>query len=213
MAAERSKKPAPAAKAATPYHHGDLRPALVKAALAILEETGLSALSLRETARRVGVSHAAPYHHFADLDALADAVAAEGFRLQKAAMESARGVVPTSGLDALRAYGAVYADFATRHPALFRLMYTRERVREDRESELAQAGADAFRILVDGICQASGCPHDRAKSIALLLWSSMHGLALLWLDGQLAWTGETEISPLAAALADTLALVLPAPEA
>ncbi len=213
MAAERSTRTGASAKPATPYHHGDLRPALVKAALAILEETGLSALSLRETARRVGVSHAAPYHHFADLDALADAVAAEGFRLQKVAMEVASGIAPATGLEALRAYGAVYAAFATRHPALFRLMYTRERVRDDRESELAQAGADAFRILVDGICQASGCPHERAKSIALLLWSSMHGLALLWLDGQLEWTGEPDIAPLAASLADTLALVLPAPAA
>lgn len=211
MASGRSRKSPAAAKASTPYHHGDLRAALVEAALSILEETGLSALSLRETARRVGVSHAAPYHHFADLDALADAVAAEGFRLQKAAMEAARGGGSATGPDALRAYGAVYAEFATRHPALFRLMYTRERVRDDRESELARAGADAFRILVDGICQASGCPHERAKSIALLLWSSMHGLALLWLDGQLAWTGESRIAPLAAALADTLSLVLPPP--
>jgi len=207
----RSSRPrVPTDPTAARYHHGDLRPALVRAALEILEESGVGALSLRETARRVGVSHAAPYHHFADRDALVDAVAAEGFRLQRQAMQEARNKAPGDRLPGLRGFGLAYATFAESHPALFRLMYTRERPADDRDTELARAGAEAFRILEDGICQETGRSRDEARGIALLLWSSMHGLAMLWLDGQLRWLGGSGIVPVAGHLADTLAAMLAA---
>jgi AcrR family transcriptional regulator len=109
-------------KRSASYHHGDLRDALVRAARTILEKQGLAALSLRGVARVVGVSPAAPYHHFPDKQALLEAVAAQGFDALTAAMEKrmAKKTDPTGRLDAS---GVGYVTFALENPALFRLMF------------------------------------------------------------------------------------------
>lgn len=160
------------------YHHGDLKEALVLAATEILEAGGEGALTLREVARRIGVSHAAPYHHFRDKAQLLDAVAAEGFRRMRVAMlAAARGADALAGL---QAYGLAYAGFAQEHPALFRLMFTRTARIEPRTSgEPTVEG-----VMLDGIRQAAGCDAPKAERILLLLWSSLHGVTMLWLDGQ-----------------------------
>src|SRR5215217_151305 len=96
------------------YHHGNLRPALLRAADKILEKEGVAALSLREAARQAGVSHNAPYRHFADRQSLLAALAAEGFELLAAAMRGHSG----------KEMGEAYVRFALEHPQRFRLMFS-----------------------------------------------------------------------------------------
>ena len=117
---------------AKPYHHGDLRRALVEAAERILENEGPSALSLRAVAREAGVSAAAPYHHFKDKNELLAAIAQEGFELLAQAMRegAAHEEDPRRRLNAL---GVAYVRFARDNPALYNLMYSTSRERDPRE--------------------------------------------------------------------------------
>jgi hypothetical protein len=149
------------------YHHGDLRDALIGAALEILEEGGLAALSLREAARRAGVSAMAPYRHFADKEALlAD--------------------VHPDPREALIAQGVAYVDFACANPALFRLMFgaTSPNIKGD----LALSSESAYAVLATRV--ASIAKPALSGDWTLACWSIVHGLALLTLDGKLAGRGE-----------------------
>jgi AcrR family transcriptional regulator len=164
------------------YHHGDLRAALVKAARDILEkEGGFEALSLRAVARKAGVSQAAPYHHFADKQALLDAVAAEGFESLRAAMAT-RVAKETKPLARLHASGLGYIAFATENPALFRLMFTTAELSSD--ARLLAAQNDAYRILAEVV--AAAAPAGAQHSIICLgLWARVHGLAKLILEARI----------------------------
>lgn len=165
------------------YHHGDLRNALVQAAFQILSEKGVSGLSLREVARRTGVSHAAPYHHFSDKEALIAAVCDHGYHLLQQEMQKGQELGPVP-LDGLQNAGIAYARFAVKHPALFRLMYTWERVGEP--SEEWTRSIDAMNQgMIHGIMEVTGAPLEEASMIHFTLWAAMHGLVMLWLDGQL----------------------------
>jgi len=149
------------------YHHGDLAAALLRAASALLEKEGVSGLSLREAARRAGVSHNAPYRHFPDRDALLTALAAEGFEILTSEM---RG--QTS-----RAMGEAYVRFAVDNPQRFRLMFGGP-LSIEKHAALRNAGQAAYQTLVDAFNEI---PHpERAAAAA---WSLMHGLAQLLLDG------------------------------
>src|SRR5512133_2304967 len=107
------------------YHHGELRRALLDASLAVIERDGVSALSLRELARRLGVSHAAPAHHFPDKAALLVEIAREGYERFGAALAAAADAAPDDDAR-LAAIGRAYVDFALAHPATFRVMFGRE---------------------------------------------------------------------------------------
>lgn len=170
---------------ATPvgYHHGDLRNALVEAAVQILSEKGVSGLSLREVARRAGVSHAAPYHHFADKDALLSAICDRGYQLLQQEMQKAHELGAVA-LDGVQNAGIAYARFAVTYPALFRLMYTLERPGEPSEA-WTQATTSMNEGMLQGIQGATGASPDEARMIQFTLWAAMHGLIMLWLDGQL----------------------------
>src|SRR5438309_5059384 len=99
-----------------PYHHGNLRQALIDAALELIEERGVAALTLREVARRVGVTHAAPQRHFADRGALVAALAEQGFRGLAAHVETVRATSrPKDSADQLRALGIAYIEYALDH--------------------------------------------------------------------------------------------------
>src|ERR671920_1863885 len=104
-----------------PYHHGDLRRALVDAARRLLESEGPSALSLRAVAREAGVSPAAPYHHFKDKGELLDAVAQEGWQMLDQALAKAKAEAPTIR-EAMNGLGVAYVCFASDNPALYRVM-------------------------------------------------------------------------------------------
>jgi AcrR family transcriptional regulator len=152
------------------YHHGSLRPALLRAAGKLLENDGPEALSLRELARRAGVSHNAPYRHFAGREALLAALAADGFRLLGEALAR------TSG----RAMGEAYVGFALEHAQLFRLMFG-GRLRFSRHSGLAAAAAKPYEALLAAF-RAQPAIADPEKAAAAA-WSLVHGLAHLLLDG------------------------------
>lgn len=168
-----------------PYHHGDLRQALVDAAIALLREGGVPALSLRAAARKAGVSQAAPYRHFADHADLLAAVAADGFaRLREVMIEAARG--GPSPREGLRGLARAYVRFGIRHPAEYRVMFGAETAGHSRFPELEKQSSSVYQLLVDGIVglQQLGLvrPGD-PMAIALTVWSTMHGLVTLVLDG------------------------------
>lgn len=152
------------------YHHGDLRAALVQAAGELLEKQGLAALSLREVARRAGVSHNAPYRHFPDREALLAALAAEGFRML-ADRQASGG----------RERGLAYVRFALEHPQRFRLMFG-GLLPIGSHAELREQGRRAYQGLEDAF-QDLG---EDARFAAAAAWSLVHGLANLILDGHFA---------------------------
>ncbi|NUW33283.1 TetR/AcrR family transcriptional regulator [Nonomuraea sp. SMC257] len=157
------------------YHHGNLRRAVLDAALEAITESGPAGWSLRELARRAGVSHAAPAHHFGDKTGLLTAVAAEGFGMFADALERA-------GDDALEV-GVAYVRFAVGHRPYFEVMFRPELYRAD-DPGLTTARERAARVLVTSSGRLSPGPaQDRLTTIAA--WSLVHGFAGLWLSGAL----------------------------
>lgn len=176
------------------YHHGNLREELVATALGMLEAQAEGNISLRELARRVGVSPNAAYRHFPDKEALLAALAAEGFQ-RLARMQAEAGAAEEDPRAAFRAMGLAYVRFARQHPALFRLMFGRfgETDAARRSEALGAAGALAVQGLRQGVARAAGLSEDDTAVIrvhALRAWSLVHGLSLLVLDGQVAAEGE-----------------------
>jgi AcrR family transcriptional regulator len=149
---------------------------VLRAAQEILEEHGVAALSLRETARRAGVSHNAPYRHFADRDALLAALAAEGFAQLGRALESA-------GAQGPRARGEAYVRFALEQPQRFRLMFG-GLLRLDAHPALREAASATYQALVRAFEPLAGTL--AAPTAAAAAWALVHGLAQLLLDGQFA---------------------------
>lgn len=172
------------------YHHGALREALVSASRSIVVESGAGALSLRAVARRLGVSHAAPGHHFPDKRALLAAVAAQGFHDLEQAMTRAANESEPDPL-ASQATGVAYVRFAADNPELFRLMVGRELLTGDSD-ELRSAAEAAFQVLVRearATLSARGeSSEERLKLVTTTAWSLVHGLSMLWLDGRLRGT-------------------------
>ncbi|MGS4945695.1 TetR/AcrR family transcriptional regulator [Meridianimarinicoccus sp. RP-17] len=172
------------------YHHGDLKPALIRAGLEILERDGLEALSLRAIAARVGVSHTAPRNHFDGLTGLLSAIAAEGFRRHAAEMRRGVEDLP-KGRARLRAAAEGYVRFARQYPALFRLMFSPMLCAHD-DPDLAAAAAQSYGVLQDiaaGLDWARpGPPHDdseiEARRTEMMLWSLVHGYASLMIEGR-----------------------------
>jgi AcrR family transcriptional regulator len=160
------------------YHHGDLPAALLLAAADILEKEGVAALTLRALARRAGVSHTAPYRHFADRESLLAALAAEGFgMLGRAQREAAAG-------GGLRGMGEAYVHFALDHPQRFRLMFGSQ-VRISRHPALREVATKTFEGLSGALAaQVPGARGARDASIAA--WAMVHGLAQLLLEDRIA---------------------------
>ena len=176
------------------YHHGDLRNALTRAAMDLLEESGLENLSLRGVARKAGVSAAAPYHHFKDKDALLAAVATEGFREFRDAMER-HAAGHTDPADIRAGLGTGYVVFAQEHPALFRLMFTEGRYLFAEDAELVEISSQSYALLEQSVADMvdqAGLGDDTALKtrLAASSWAQAHGLAMLVGDGALALARE-----------------------
>ncbi|MFM2390645.1 MAG: hypothetical protein RLZZ437_2200 [Pseudomonadota bacterium] len=188
-----------------PYHHGDLRAALLRAAEAELTERGIEAFSLRAVAKRAGVSHAAPAHHFGDANGLLTALAAEGFR-QFRAMQSAREAQADKTPRAqMVAAGLGYVDFASARPALFRLMHSSDRP-SFAAPELGNVASEAYMHLHDGVLAVSPTA-DQADVSAT--WAMAHGLADLMASGRLSSIANLPADERDATLARILNRVLP----
>jgi AcrR family transcriptional regulator len=173
------------------FHHGNLRQALIDGALVILGKEGVEAITLREVARRAGVTHAAPYRHFEGKEALLAAVAQEGFVQLKRDIETL-AVAEGNSLDRLQHFGDAYLRFALKNPAHYRLMYGPELAHRAQHPGLHAASRDAFSILYAAV---RACQDERTVregdtvQVALTMWSMVHGLSLLILDRQLEDAG------------------------
>jgi AcrR family transcriptional regulator len=159
---------------ARPYHHGDLRPALLEAAVRAIEEVGPSAMSLRQVARRAGVTHPAVTYHFGDKAGLLASVAAEGYRLLAASLRQAY-----EATGSFLEVGVAYVRFAVTHRAHFEVMY-RPELYNHTDPELLQARAAAA-----GLLYGSDRPDIEQLTEGVAAWAIVHGIATLWLNGNL----------------------------
>ncbi len=175
------------AGAKQPYHHGDLRKALLEAAEAELTEKGVEGFTLRGCAKRAGVSHAAPAHHFRDANGLLTALAAIGFERFLETQRRRQGKAGQDPVSQQVAAGLGYIDFALANPALFRLMFGSQRI-DFEDPALQQAGQAGYEALVDGI-RAVHRTDPRSDPPAgqdvLASWAIVHGLADLLLSGRM----------------------------
>lgn len=186
------------------YHHGDLRAALLAAAEAELSERGMEGFSLRSVAKRAGVSHAAPAHHFGDAQGLLTALAAEGFRQFLAAQGAREGVAAKDPASQLVAAGLGYVDFAIARPTLFRLLWQSERP-DFSDADLGDAARTAYQHLVDQVMAAGGASTaDEAAA-----WAMAHGLADLLAAGRLKSVGSLPDEARDAMVAGIIRRVLP----
>jgi AcrR family transcriptional regulator len=161
------------------YHHGDLRGALVRTAIELLEEGGDTELSLRAVARRAGVSPAAPYRHYADREALVSAVAAVGYRELAGRLAAAHPSPSTP--EQLASVAIAYVRFALERPALFRIMFGEPCDRDNDERVAATASVSQYvRAIVERTF-----PQADADALATAVWALVHGFACLHLDGKL----------------------------
>ncbi|SDH86178.1 TetR/AcrR family transcriptional regulator [Variovorax sp. OV700] len=171
------------------YHHGNLREALVRCGIEILNLEGFDALSLRQVARDVGVSQTAPLHHFpSKVDFLA-AVAAQGFRMMfEQRIVALKGV--TDPRERLLSVMLAHLHFSTGHPALFRVMYGSYIPAKSHFPELEQAASRSYGILetaVGDYLSDRGKSLSRVRPASLAVWTACHGLATIMADRQNAW--------------------------
>jgi len=170
-----------------PYHHGDLRAALLEAAEAELAENGIEGFTLRGVARRAGVSHAAPAYHFRDVEAMLTALATIGSRRLTEAMLSRHAEAEANPRDQFVASGVGYVDFALANRALFKLMFASDRPRFG-DPDLSAAGERAFGVLVGDVAGLRGDDPRRSRDGRLDIaaaWGLVHGLATLLISGSL----------------------------
>lgn len=186
-----------------PYHHGDLRAALLAAAEAELADRGVEAFSLRSVAKRAGVSHAAPAHHFGDAAGLLTALATEGFRHFLACQHRREALAASDPKSQVIAAGIGYVDFALERPALFRLIFTSARLNRD-DPDLGAAGASSYRHLVEQVTALNGGSADVAAA-----WAMVHGLADLLISGRLPALAAMETMARDAVLDGLIRRVLP----
>ena len=181
------------ASSSRPYHHANLRQTLLDAAVALIGEVGPRAFTLREVARRAGVSHNAPYRHFAGKDELLAIVAAEGFDRLTVSMQNAMAPAE-SARERLVLCGCGYVEFALRWPQHFLVMFDLPHPPVECEEAKAAGGA-AFQVLLDSVAaaqQSGDLPTGELMPLAWTAWSLVHGIAKLAISGNLPLSaGET----------------------
>jgi AcrR family transcriptional regulator len=173
------------------YHHGDLRRALLQAAVRTIQKHGFDALTLRAVGAELGVSRSALYRHFADKSALLTAVAAEGFRMLRLDLRTAweAGGKGSAGFEAM---GEAYVRFAVSNPWHYRVMFGGGFELDAGDAELAEEGDGAFRALLDALVeqQAQGLARrDDPQTQANFVWAVVHGIAMLAIDGSFEHRG------------------------
>jgi AcrR family transcriptional regulator len=176
-----------ARKPRRPYHHGNLRRALLDEALATIRADGVDALTLREIGARLGVSRTALYRHFADKRALLTAVATEGFRTLRQQLVAAWDE-GGRGPGAFHSMGVAYVRFAVANPSHYRVMFGGFVDPKACDPELATEAAGAFQALVDALAalrRAKVMRDDATLTMARFVWAVVHGVAMLAIDGQL----------------------------
>jgi AcrR family transcriptional regulator len=177
-----------------PYHHGNLRRALLDEALAAIRREGVDGVTLREIGARVGVSRTALYRHFADKRALLAAVATEGFRTLRHELRAAWEKAGP-GREAFEAMGVVYVRFAVDNPSHYRVMFGGFVDAQSSDPELAAEAAGAFQALVGALAmmqRAGIVRQDDTVTMARFVWAVMHGVAMLAIDRGLREPGAVD---------------------
>lgn len=171
----------------TGYHHGSLRDALLAAAEEELTDKGVEAFTLRGVAKRAGVSHAAPAHHFKDTKAMLTALASVAAQRLLASMQDSQRQAAPSPRAQMVASGAGYVKFALANPALFNLMFGSQR--PDSHDDAFRQNADAsFNLLVEGVAAIAGADpmqSDLGRQRVAAAWSQVHGIATLLIAGRM----------------------------
>jgi AcrR family transcriptional regulator len=183
-----------ASKPDRPYHHGNLRRALLDEALATIRAEGVDGLTLREIGARLGVSRTALYRHFADKRALLAAVATEGFRTLRQRLVTAweEGGRGRAAFDSM---GVAYVHFAVTNPSHYRVMFGGFVDPKTSEPELDAEAGGAFQALVDALAALQRdalVRRDDTVQVARFAWAVVHGVAMLGIDGQLPEPGGVE---------------------
>ena len=177
-----SHNPIPVAKPTEMYHHGDLRRALISAALAEVERTDPGSISVSALAKTLGVSRAAPYQHFSDRDEVLAAVAMEGFKVFAAALR--KSVVVPSKRPALARMACAYVSFGLERPGLYSLMFASPILpNASADHDLRLAAQESFRLLMQ-VLGPSRNP-DVRKRLAVRIWIALHGIVMLAKHGLL----------------------------
>lgn len=173
-----------------PYHHGDLRTAVLVAAEKILEKEGVDALTLRAVARSVGVSHTAPKNHFESLEGLLSELAAVGYRRYGQVLSAAMDRAGADPRQRMQAMGRAYVGFARTHPGMFQLMFRSERLDIKRASlrEAIESAREALRVAATSVASVTPLPPLQLAARATASWALVHGFAMLLLDGRLQHT-------------------------
>ena len=170
------------------YHHGDLKPALLDAVEQLVRERGVGQVSLRAVARRVGVTHAASSHHFANKAGLLTAFATQGYmQLAQEVVAAIDEAHPADGPATLDAVGRGYVRFALANPGRFEVMFRLD-VLNANDPDFVAASEGAYSLLVNTIarCQSEGFLGSTDPEVAAVAaWSMVHGLAALWISGRL----------------------------
>lgn len=189
------------------YHHGDLPAALLRAVGALVEEGGVNAVSVRAVARRAGVSHAAPAHHFGDRGGLLAAYAAQGFDAFHDEITAALAALPeeATAADALRAMGEAYLRFGFEHRGLYAVMFRKELV-DCEDPGLIASGSRAFAALLATAraCLAEGTDDEEILHLAMGAWSMVHGFVSLHNDMPAESPTLPALRPLADGVLDLL---------
>jgi AcrR family transcriptional regulator len=173
------------------YHHGDLKNALIKAGMEIISKEGLAGLSLRKVARKAGVSHAAPYAHFADKQALIAAISTEGYHRLYDQLTATVAAYEGDPQRILVEAGWSYVQFALNDSQRFKVMFSGILEQEKDYPEFREMALKSFELLVTLVkgCQADGLlAPGPADMVAVRLWSVVHGFILLLLEGQISHT-------------------------
>ena len=196
----------PSVKMDRSYHHGDLRAALLKAAETLLAEKGVEGFSLRETARRAGVSPAAPKHHFRDVRALFTAIATTAFSDLADRLETASADRTQDRLTRIRRQGAAYVQFAIEYPARFGLMW-RIALLDMEDKDYQRASGRALAAL-DRLVRGEKAPMlqkgDPGMAPTIACWSMVHGFTQLAVDGAFGKGGKVTDQALHALLSAVL---------
>jgi AcrR family transcriptional regulator len=199
-----------------PYHHGDLANAIMRALEEIILEKGADAVTMREAARRAGVSHSAPAHHFGDKDGMLEAFSIEGFHmLADALTEQFLAVADKPVRQQLAAMGKAYLVFAHDNPAHYEIMMGLQMEHGEEYTPLFEASDRAYlplALVVNRLGEEGLIDPEHGRYIATMLWGMVHGVADLWLSGKLPHFYEDHsFEELVDALMDDMSgLVLPA---
>ena len=171
------------------YHHGDLKNALIKVGVEILSQEGIEGLSLRKVAQRAGVSHSAPYSHFADKQSLIAAISTEGFSQLYDELDAVISSHPNDPRRQLQEVAWAYVQFAIINTDTFKIMFSGILEKEKEYPAFVEISHKTFERVVDIVkaCQSEGILKPTAPEMAAVaMWGQIHGIISLFLEGQVS---------------------------